>query len=163
MIRRLQQSEAAAYRTVRLDALRLHPEVFGSSYEEESQYSLDEFARFLSPPDMALGAFVVGRLVGISGLYVPRKLKQQHKGHIVGVYVDAAHRRAGLAQALVDAAITEARKARLRLVQLSVTVGNEAARRLYVRMGFQTYGIERRALLVGDSYFDEELMALALD
>lgn len=163
MIRRLQPADAAAYRTVRLDALRKHPEVFGSSYEEESQYSLDEFARFLSPPDTALGAFVAGRLVGISGLYVPRKLKQQHKGHIVGVYVDAAHRRSGLARTLVEAAIAEARQARLRVVQLSVTVGNEAARRLYVRMGFQTYGIERRALLVGDAYFDEELMALELD
>ena len=163
MIRRLQQSDAAAYRTVRLDALRLHPEVFGSSYEEESQYPLAEFARFISPPDTVIGAFAGDRLVGISGIYVSRKLKQQHKGHIVGVYVDAAHRRAGLARKLVEVVIAEARQAQLRLVQLSVTVGNEAARRLYVRMGFQTYGIERRALLVGETYFDEELMALALD
>jgi ribosomal protein S18 acetylase RimI-like enzyme len=163
MIRRLQKSDAAAYRTIRLDALRLHPEVFGSSYEEESQYPLEQFAQFLSPPDTALGAFVGDRLVGTIGLYVPRKLKQQHKGHIVGVYVDAAYRRAGLARALVNAIVAEARQARLRVVQLAVTVGNDAARRLYVRIGFRSYGIERRALLVGDVYFDEELMALELE
>jgi ribosomal protein S18 acetylase RimI-like enzyme len=163
MIRRLQPSDAAAYRTVRLDALRLYPEVFGSSYEEEAQYPLEEFARFLSPPDTVLGAFDADRLVGITGLYVPRKLKQRHKGHIVGVYVDAAHRRAGLARRLVEAIIDDARRAQLRLVQLSVTVGNDTARRLYESLGFRRYGIERRALLINGVLRDEELMALDLD
>ena len=163
MIRRLQQSDAAIYRTVRLDALRLHPEAFGSSYEEESQYPLEDFARLVMPPDTVLGAFASGRLVGITGLYASRKLKQQHKGHIVGVYVDAAHRRAGLARRLIEAIIAEARQVQLRQVQLSVTVGNESARRLYVQIGFRPYGLERRALLVGDTYFDEELLALDLD
>ena len=148
---------------MRLEALRRHPEVFGSSYEEESQYPLDEFARSISPPDLVLGAFVADRLVGIAGLYVPRKLKQRHKGHIFGVYVDGAHRRSGLARNLVEAIIDEARRARLRLVQLSVTVGNAAARRLYESLGFRRYGIERRALLINGVLCDEELMALDLD
>jgi RimJ/RimL family protein N-acetyltransferase len=30
-------------------------------------------------------------------------------------------------------------------------------------MGFRVYGLERRALKVGDRFYDEELMALDLD
>ena len=79
------------------------------------------------------------------------------------VYVDAAHRGTGLARALVEAAIARARDARLSVVHLTVTLGNDAARRLYAELGFRTYGIERRGLCVDGVFHDEELMALDLD
>ncbi len=44
-----------------------------------------------------------------------------------------------------------------------MTAGNAPAQCLYKRMGFQVYGTERRALKVGDRFYDEELMALDLD
>jgi RimJ/RimL family protein N-acetyltransferase len=56
-----------------------------------------------------------------------------------------------------------AREAGLIALTLSVTVGNEAARGLYLRAGFRTYGIEPRSLRIGGELYDEELMALALD
>ncbi len=163
-IRRLEPADAPAYRVARLDALRLHPEAFGSDYEDESRYSLDDFARLLSPPPgVTLGAFVDGRVVGIAGVHVQPKLKQRHKGYLYGVYVEAAYRRAGLARALIAMVIAEARRGGLNLLQLSVTAGNQAARRLYVEFGFHTYGVEHRALLVNGVYYDEELMELTLD
>ncbi len=152
------------YRAVRLDALLRHPEVFGSSYDEEAQLDDAEFLRMISqPPGCTLGAFAGDELVGIAGLLVPVRQKQRHKGIIVGVYVVAEHRRFGLARRLVEALIAEARLASLRVVELAVTVGNQPARRLYYRLGFRTYGIERFALAINDSYLDEELMALVLD
>ncbi len=163
MIRRLGPADVDAYRVVRFDALRLHPEAFSSSYEEESAYPVYEHARFLSPPGAVFGAFAGDRLVGIAGLYALQRLKQKHKGNIVGVYVDAAHRQAGLARGLLQAVIAEARRANLRLVQLTVTVGNDGARRLYASLGFKSFGIERRALLVNGVFHDEEFMALDLD
>jgi hypothetical protein len=45
------------------------------------------------------------------------------------------------------------------LIQLSVVVGNEQARRLYARLGFVEYGIEKNSLKFRGSYFDEILMA----
>ena len=45
---------------------------------------------------------------------------------------------------------------------LSVTVGNEAARRLYLNAGFVPYGIEPRSLMIGSDLMDIELMALPM-
>jgi ribosomal protein S18 acetylase RimI-like enzyme len=163
-IRRLEQADAPAYQVARLAALQLHPEAFGSDYAEEAAYSLGDFARLLSPPPGAtLGAFVGDAIVGIAGVHVQPKLKQRHKGYIYGVYVDAAYRRAGLARALIAAIIEQARREKLRLLQLSVTASNDAARRLYLEFGFRTYGVEHRALLVNGVYYDEELMEMNLD
>jgi ribosomal protein S18 acetylase RimI-like enzyme len=68
-----------------------------------------------------------------------------------------------LAQQLVEAVIAGARDAGAILLQLSVTVGNVAAQRLYRRMGFTVYGVERRAYLVDGRLYDSELMVLDLD
>ena len=162
-IRRLGSADLHPYRAVRLDALLRHPEVFGSSHEEEVQLDDGEFLRMIGQsPNCTLGAFTGNELVGIAGLTVPVRQKQRHKGIIVGVYVVAAHRRAGLARRLVESLIAQARQSSLRVVELAVTVGNQPARRLYYRLGFRTYGIERFALAINDSYLDEELMALVL-
>jgi RimJ/RimL family protein N-acetyltransferase len=45
------------------------------------------------------------------------------------------------------------------VVQLTVVAGNETARRLYAGLGFEEYGLEKKALKLGDRYFDEILMA----
>jgi RimJ/RimL family protein N-acetyltransferase len=49
------------------------------------------------------------------------------------------------------------------VLQLFVTAGNAPAQRLYRRMGFVPYGTERRAIRIGDVFYDEELMAFDLD
>jgi RimJ/RimL family protein N-acetyltransferase len=46
---------------------------------------------------------------------------------------------------------------------LSVVASNTAACRLYRAAGFKEYGLERRAIKVGSEYYDELLMALALN
>ena len=77
--------------------------------------------------------------------------------------MDAAHRGSGLAQRLIDAVITRAREAGALVLQLSVAAENAPAQRLYRRMGFTVYGVERRSLRVGRHFHYEELMALDLD
>jgi ribosomal protein S18 acetylase RimI-like enzyme len=141
--------------------LRAHPEAFGSSFEEEQGNDLGYM--IAAPPNATLGGFAGDALIGTAGLVVPRKRKQRHKGHVVGVYVDPAWRRTGLGRALLDRLILDARAAGLVLLTLSVTVGNAEARRLYLRAGFTIYGVEPLSLLVGGAFLDEELMALRLD
>jgi RimJ/RimL family protein N-acetyltransferase len=48
-------------------------------------------------------------------------------------------------------------------VHLCVVTENEAARRLYQRLGFTSYGIEPRSLRIGDRYYDEDLMVWRAD
>ncbi len=163
-IRPLKAADLPAFRAVRLDALRLHPRAYGSSYEEEIDYTLDDFAaRWPVPPGVMLGGFVADRLVGITGLQVAPRVKQRHKGFIYTVYVDQAVRGRGLAAGLVEAAIATARQAGVRFVWLAVAIGNDGARRIYDRLGFRTFGIEPRGLLVDGEFVDEELMLLDLD
>ena len=115
------------------------------------------------PPSLTLGGFVDVALVGTVRLLVSPMIKQRHKGHVVTVYVAPPWRRGGLTQALSERMIDEARKAGLFILTLSVTVGNEAAWRLYLSAGFVPYGIESRSLMVGSDYLDSEMMALLLD
>ena len=50
----------------------------------------------------------------------------------------------------------------LEQVTLSVSVSQEAARRLYHALGFEVYGYEKHALKVSDTYVDDEHMVLWL-
>ena len=102
-------------------------------------------------------------LVGIAGLRLATPDKTSHKATLFAVYVEAAHRGTGLARTLAEAAIAQARSLERRVVQLTVTEGNDTARRFYESLGFQRYGVEHRALCVDGVLLDRELMALDLD
>ncbi len=159
-IRPLRHADLPLFRPLRLEALRTHPEQFGSSFEEEQD---DDMARMIGdPPNLTLGGFAGGALVGTTAMIVSPKLKQRHKGHVVGVYVTASSRRTGLAGAMLERLISEARNSGLILLTLSVTLGNKPARTLYLNAGFVTYGVEPLSLRIGSNALDSELMALKL-
>ncbi|HTW69940.1 MAG TPA: GNAT family N-acetyltransferase, partial [Acetobacteraceae bacterium] len=101
--------------------------------------------------------------VGITGLVQEMRTKTRHKATVFSVYVDAAHRGGGLGGALLEAAITHARAAGVRTLHLTVTVGNDAARRVYERHGFRSIAIEPRALLVNGTFYNNDHMIADLD
>jgi ribosomal protein S18 acetylase RimI-like enzyme len=145
---------------LRLEALRDHPETFGVDLSEETP---EEMKRLIGRhPSVTLGGFSGETLVGTAGLDVGRRVKQRHKGHIYGVYVTPRFRRSGLSHALMVGLIEHARRVGLLRLTLSVTVGNDVARRLYEGFGFRSYGIEPGSLSVAGRLYDEELMTLAL-
>ena len=74
------------------------------------------------------------------------------------MYVRPSARKAGVGRRLVETIIEFARH-RVELIQLSVVSDNEPARRLYERLGFLEYGIEKKALKQDGRYYDEVLMA----
>ncbi|TDM38783.1 GNAT family N-acetyltransferase, partial [Macrococcoides goetzii] len=76
------------------------------------------------------------------------------------MYVDASNRRSGLARELIRKAIERAREMNLEQLTLGVVSTNEPAKKLYESMGFQTYGIEKRALKINGVYSDDEYMVL---
>jgi ribosomal protein S18 acetylase RimI-like enzyme len=71
------------------------------------------------------------------------------------MYVREDARGTGLAEAMVEAVMEHAR-GRVEQILLSVITDNERARHFYRKMGFEPYGLERRALKIGDRYYDEE-------
>jgi len=156
-IRRLAPSEGAAYQEIRLEALRLNPESFGSTFEVENARPPEHFyERVAGCP--VFGAFRDAEIVGMAGFLRREGIKDAHKGYLWGMYVRAGARNAGIGRKLAEAVIEYARR-HVEVLQLDVVSENEAARRLYAGLGFVVYGIERKALKQGGRYYDEVLMA----
>ncbi|KMT57557.1 GNAT family N-acetyltransferase [Pseudomonas fildesensis] len=157
IIRVLGSRDAEAYRALMLEAYGAYPQAFTSSVAERAAMPLSWWEKRIdSPLDRLLGGFDGDALAGIVGLaYEPRE-KARHKVTLFGMYVTAACQQQGLGRLLVEAALDEARKhPRLKVIQLTVTAGNDAAFALYQRCGFIQFGLEPLAVRVGVDYFDK--------
>ena len=164
-IRVLTRADAAAFRALRLRALKEHADAFTSSYEEDSQKPLAATEQRIDGGEGSTfwGAFVDGRLQGIVGLTREPRRKNAHKADIVAMYVAPESGRRGLARALLQAVIDHARSVTgLEQLVLTVTRNNQAAFELYRTTGFMTFGVEPRAIKVAGEYFDKEHMILFL-
>lgn len=76
--------------------------------------------------------------VGLVGAY--RERVEQPHVELVSMWVAPAGRRCGTGRLLVQAVLDWAHETGADAVELSVTVGNVAAQRLYERMGFESDG-----------------------
>jgi RimJ/RimL family protein N-acetyltransferase len=164
-IRRLRKTDAAELFPLRLRALQEHPEAFGSSYEDESTMGLERWETILADSNRAFfGAFLEDKLVGMVAINRETGKKRQHRTGIFAMYVALEARKLGLGQALISACIDHAREqAGVRQIILAVTVGNYAARNLYRRNGFVTWGVDPEYLVLEDgSVHDMEWMILSL-
>ena len=85
-----------------------------------------------------------------------------HVLEIKGLSVSPAHRRRGVAKALLHAAIAEAKLAGACRITLRVLAHNQAARDLYAGCGFEIEGVLRGFFHLDGRYVDDILMALAL-
>jgi len=167
-VRRLTEADAEAFWDIRLRALRDNPESFGASYEEVLKRGIAGVSQGLrkseaAPDDATFGAFDGKTLIGIASFQREEELKKRHKGAIWGMYVPYELRGKGIGKALVEAAIAHAKTLQgLEQINLAVVLTSKEARKLFISMGFETYGVERHALKLHDRYFDQEHMTLRL-
>jgi len=88
-----------------------------------------------------LATDAAGQVVGGSGLLLldwpphPLDPTSAQRGYLLNVYVEPEHRRQRLASRLIERALAEARRRRIRVVALHST---EAGRRLYESNGFRS-------------------------
>ena len=166
-VRALSPSDLEAYRALRLRGLAEHPEAFTSDAAEEAAKPRDALAKRLAadparPHDAVFGAFDGAALGGLCGIDVDMREKVRHKGHVFGMYVPAERAGRGIGGALIDRVIAHARAAGLAQLVLTVTAGNDAARRVYERAGFGVCGRELQAVRVGGRAHDKLTMILFL-
>lgn len=165
-IKILQEADAQSYQDLRLHGLRTNPDAFGSTFDLEDKFSLETVIERIKPNmgKFVLGAFADnGRLVGIVTFIRENGVKTSHKGNVFGMYVTGDMRGKGVGKNLMSELIKNS-KAIVGLEQINLTVvaNNDSAKNLYKSLGFQIYGLERRALKHNEKYLDEELMVLHL-
>ncbi len=168
-VRFLESGDLAMYRDLRLAGLQESPTAFGSSHADEVNLPLSDFAARLrshkNPDNGIFGAFLDGGvLAGVLGFASESRAKRAHIASLFGMYVSPEFRCHGVGGALLDFAIQHARKVQsVRQIILCVTASNVAACSLYRSRAFQRFGLERDALCIDGTYFDEEHLVLFLN
>lgn len=157
-IRKLDTYDWQSWRSLRLEALLTAPEAFFSSYDDVCTWPDDKFIAIMQD-NTIYGAFDGDNLIGSMAMGVVEGRQRQHQGVVWGVYIKPQYRGQKIGDALLEAIITQA-KSIVKQLQLSAHAENHSALRLYQRHGFEVYGIEPRAIKVGDRYYDESLMML---
>jgi RimJ/RimL family protein N-acetyltransferase len=164
-VRKLDSDDAAAWASLRQEALKAHPLAFGATIPEDPKTLVEYFlARLTSSEESAVfGAFIGDSLIGIVGIRRNPGDKERHKALIWGMYVTTGSRRKGVGEMLLRTAILQARSwAGVEQAQLAVSEVAEGARRLYEKNGFQEWGREPRALCWEGRWADESHMVLDL-
>ncbi|MDX7987451.1 GNAT family N-acetyltransferase [Xenorhabdus sp. 12] len=155
-VRRIDESDLEDFRRVRLEALLLHPEAFGASYEDWNQKPAQFFGDLLRENHMIGGFDIHNNLQGIIGVRRSDSPKLSHVATIWGVYVRPEMRGSGLSRKLMEAALEATYSAKI--VKLSVLTSNHTARALYRSYGFTEWAIDTAALCVNGVFHDEFLM-----
>lgn len=167
-LRLLTSSDLTAFRALRLEALRRHPEAFVPTYDEERSVNPrllpdDMRLNWICNGNFLLGAFVDSRLVGVVGVQRWTRYKQRHKATIWIFYTDSSIRGQGIGRQLLLMAINRCQSMTdLEVLQLSVGAESVSARKLYTSLGFVAYGCEPHGLKLDDRAIDVEFMALRL-
>ncbi|WP_109483062.1 GNAT family protein [Paraburkholderia sp. C35] len=164
-LRPLNETDAVAFKRLRLIAIDDSPSAIWPTLNEERMRTLDAIAAQIrqTPEQIVFGVFDLHMLIGITGLRREPHAQLRHRGTLWGVFVHPQYRNVGVARALLDAALAYAPGMHLRQVHLRVNTENPRARRLYATSGFTSCGVEPRSMCVNGRYFDEESMVRCLD
>lgn len=165
-VRPLTVADAPTWHLLWREALADSPTVFGTSSEEEATRTPEQVrARFEHDGihTVQFGAFDDQKLIGTVVYSRPVGSKKRHLANMGAMYVTPSARGQGVGHRLVTALLDHARnQPGLQQLRLGVTVGNTAARALYVRHGFVAWGIEPAYLRWQGQLYDVEHMWLAL-
>lgn len=153
-VRKLEKDDWQAYKALRLEALRLHADKYGSSYEENVGRSDAEWQDGLCGASQAFfGLFDGDDMVGTGGVFM--KDEGSRCGALIGGYIRKTYRGQGYSRLIYEARINWARESGLfdRLL-IGHRKGNEASRRANQAFGFQYIGEQENVFGDGSKDID---------
>jgi ribosomal protein S18 acetylase RimI-like enzyme len=155
-VRTLQPERWREARELRLQALQTDPIAFGSAYEEEENFPEEEWQRRMKNAIFALSD---DRPVGTITYVFSNRVKSKHIARIFAFYVEPNYRNRGIGKKLLERALELIRENKeIVKIQLFVNREQEAAVKLYKKMGFVIVGQMNKEIKIGDSYYDEFIM-----
>jgi RimJ/RimL family protein N-acetyltransferase len=133
------------------------------SRADEVTWFAEIYKKVLSGDEIHLVGEVDGIPVGTCNVRAVSPVRDGEQGHLadLGILVNRRYRGRGVGTALLLGALTRAR-GRFEVVRLAVFVSNEAAHRLYERIGFRDHGRLAKAIRRGGRYEGEVLMSVDL-
>ncbi|MBN3942044.1 GNAT family N-acetyltransferase [Nostoc sp. NMS9] len=165
IVKKLTKYDAEDYRQIRLEALEKNPDSFGTTYQEEVIKTIEQF-RDRIPVDnnnFILGCFEDKNLIGIVAFHQESRIKLRHKAYISSMYVQQEYRGKGIGKILLNELIERAKAINaVEILLLDIVKNNVLAKALYLSLGFQIYGTEKRAYKYNNQYFDLEFMCLQI-
>jgi ribosomal protein S18 acetylase RimI-like enzyme len=146
------------YKKIRLDALKNEPSVFGSSFEEENEFTEELWKqRSLS----ALIAYSNSKPIGLLVYIISNRIKTKHVATIYSVYVNKGYRGQGVGKRLLKEALDNIKR-NLGVIKVDLAVNPEqiSAVKLYENIGFKAVGCLSKEVYVDNKFYDQLLMEL---
>jgi RimJ/RimL family protein N-acetyltransferase len=158
--RELKIEDFRVYNELREMSLNVGTEIFVSTNDEEKNNRKAKFlSRIQDNFSFVMGAFDGNILVGMVTFIREDRIKIKHKGGIYGMFIHPNYQGKGIGSELLKLTLDNAFKiSGLRQINLGVIATNLNAIKLYEKMGFKPYGVEKEAIFVNDTFLDELLM-----
>ena len=165
IIKPLTSNDAGAFKALRLKAILDSPAALWPTYEEEAGLAPEAVVDRIrhNKHQIVFGVFNNHALIGIAGLRREPLAQVPHKAMLWGVFVEAEWRGSGVARKLLETVVAHARETKVLQIHLCVHTENPRAQGLYQLLGFEVYGLEPRAIRIGNRFYDEQRMVLRLD
>lgn len=147
------------YKEVRLACMKLFPQAYSSSYEENLLYTEEDWRKYLeraaNGETILLFAEVDGKIVGSAGAFFYKAAKEKHKATIFGVGVLPEYHGQGIGRQLVEAVMVRLQAMpHIKKMDLAVTTSQQAAVKLYEKLGFVRVGEMKKELFVDGQFYD---------
>jgi len=150
-----------------LESLKVYPDSFGSSYEDQKLKERLGFEEYIEQnvfDKFIVGAFDAARLIGICGFFRKVDAERMNAGEIIQMYVQAKYQSNKIGYLLLQAAIEEAFKiAGIENIELGVFTANKSANTLFDNVGFEEYLFHENHLNDRGVKIGRRLMVLSRD
>ena len=163
-IRKLLPNESNSYRDIRLQCLKKYPKNFTSNYQDEKAKEKLFFQPFIensNTNNFVIGAFHNTKLVGISGFNRHEREKINHSGIIIQVYITPEYQGQNIGSNIIKSTLNEAFKINgIEQVEIDVIAINKKAAKIYEKIGFEEYGLQKNFLKIDNDYYDHKMMMI---
>ena len=162
-IRHMVKADFEEFAQLRALALDTEPASFWNTVAEEAPELEAKFDfRVLKEHNFTLGAFDNLKLIGYMSFVRHDLSKLQHKGEIHSVFVHPHYRGRGISSQLFSKMLETAFDQNgLTKIMLTVTQGNVAAKALYEKHGFESFGLEKNGMVVDGKVYGQYWMQLS--